>query len=278
MRSVSRTHTFTVHISLALGAGLALLTFAATQSLAAPPPPMNDTGQGVCYDAANVPSICTPGVGGDAGVNPRQDGRYGRDAQFLDGSLTKSGGGRMGFDYTKIANDGSVLPATTALGSAPIYWACTRDNVTGLVWEVGLGSGSGPRAAAHKYTWYWANASQNGGDAGALGTNTCGGTLASSGNQCNTANYVNLVNSLALCGASDWRLPTQKELHGIVDMGSTLPSIETNYFPNTYSDIYWSSTSRAFAPAGAWVVEFLDGASQATLSKNAAYYVRLVRP
>lgn len=38
--------------------------------------------------------------------------------------------------YTKIANDGSALAATVALGTAPKSWACTRDETTGLVWEV----------------------------------------------------------------------------------------------------------------------------------------------
>lgn len=253
-----------------------MLAVASSICLAAPPPPMNDTGQGVCYDAAGVAGLCTPSVGGNAGVNPRQDGRYGRDAQSLDGSLTKIGGGRMGFDYTKIAVNGSVLPASAALGSSATDWACTRDNVTGLVWEVKPTSGN--RAAQHKYTWYWSDATKNGGFPGALGTDTCGGTLAAYGNQCNTANFISLVNQTGLCGATDWRLPTQSELHGLVDLGSTFPAIDVNYFPNTNSDFYWASTSRAFAPAGAWTVDFLGGLSQATLSKNAPYLVRLVRP
>ena len=52
------------------------------------------------------------------------------------GALPKTGAGAAGFDYTKIANDGSELPADAPLGSAAGEWACTRDNATGLVWEV----------------------------------------------------------------------------------------------------------------------------------------------
>ena len=38
--------------------------------------------------------------------------------------------------YSKIANSGSVLPDSAVLGSGAGDWACTRDNTTGLIWEV----------------------------------------------------------------------------------------------------------------------------------------------
>ncbi len=38
--------------------------------------------------------------------------------------------------YTKIANDGSELSADAILGTNPKNWACTKDNKTGLTWEV----------------------------------------------------------------------------------------------------------------------------------------------
>jgi hypothetical protein len=38
--------------------------------------------------------------------------------------------------YTKIANDGSELPDSATLGTNPTDWACTKDNKTGLIWEV----------------------------------------------------------------------------------------------------------------------------------------------
>jgi hypothetical protein len=75
-------------------------------------------------------------ISGDAGTHPRQDCRYGRDAAAAAGVLTKTGGGAKGFDYTKIANNGTTLGAGAALGNAPTDWACTKDNITGLTWEV----------------------------------------------------------------------------------------------------------------------------------------------
>ncbi|MEE4379693.1 MAG: hypothetical protein V2J55_19570 [Candidatus Competibacteraceae bacterium] len=73
----------------------------------------------------------------DTGVT-RNDGlgadhQYGRDPAAAAGVLPKTGSGSKGFDFTKIANDGTELPDSAALGTNPGDWACTRDNVTGLI-------------------------------------------------------------------------------------------------------------------------------------------------
>ncbi len=52
-------------------------------------------------------------------------------------ALLASTAALAGTAYTRIANNGAELDDTvTALGSGPLEWACTRDNATGLVWEV----------------------------------------------------------------------------------------------------------------------------------------------
>jgi hypothetical protein len=38
--------------------------------------------------------------------------------------------------YTMIANNGAALPNSAVLGNGTGDWACTRDNETGLIWEV----------------------------------------------------------------------------------------------------------------------------------------------
>ena len=96
---------------------------------------------------------------------------------------------------------------------------------------------AGLRNTSHTYTWYSTNAANNGGNAGSLGANTCVGTLPPS-NQCNTASYVAAVNAAALCGQSDWRLPTPKELLSLVNFGAFNLLIDTSYFPNTQPDLY----------------------------------------
>ncbi|GDX85234.1 hypothetical protein LBMAG43_12760 [Methylococcaceae bacterium] len=53
--------------------------------------------------------------------------------------------------YSKISNTGSVLPDSAILGSDQNDWACTKDNKTGLVWEVKTMDG-GLRDMSQKYT------------------------------------------------------------------------------------------------------------------------------
>ena len=236
---------------------------------------MNDTGQTLCYDASNTGVACSASVGGDNGVNPRQDGRYGRDAAATAGRLTKVGAGSAGFDFTKIANNGSVLPANAALGTAPTDWACTKDNVTGLTWEVKTASGL--RSSAHTYSWYSTDTATNGGVAGDVGTNTCGGTLSGYSNQCNTANYATAVNATGLCGGTDWYLPSIRELWSIFLVGAgVFPSVDSVYFPNTALAAYLSRTTTV-SLTSIWFVHFDDAYSVATGKVATSNAVRLVR-
>jgi hypothetical protein len=232
-----------------------------------------DTGQTLCYDVAGATVTCTT-------VNPanRDDGRYGRDPTSVAGALTKTGAGAAGFDYSKIANDGSTLAAGTALGGNPIDWACTKDNTTGLTWEVKTTGASDLRKSTHTYTWYSTDAASNGGNAGNTGSNTCAATLP--GNQCNTQAYVAAVNAATLCGNNDWRLPSVKELESLVNFSvpatGAAPTIEATYFPNTAINWYWTATNNSAVPANVWVVYFYGGNSNAYL-KSDFNYVRLVR-
>lgn len=66
------------------------------------------------------------------------------------------------FSYTKIANDGSELSKTVKLGTGAKDWACTKDNNTGLIWEVKTNDG-GLRDKDWKYTWYNPDSKTNGG-------------------------------------------------------------------------------------------------------------------
>jgi hypothetical protein len=143
-----------------------------------------DTGIDTCYNdtvADGVAASNASSIARDGGTHPRQDCRYGRDPAAAAGA-PKVGAGAKGFDYTKIANDGSALAATVALGSNPTDWACTQDNITGLMWEVKTFT-SGLRNKAHTYTWYNSTASTNGGTAGTVGA----GSTCQTAGRCDTS-------------------------------------------------------------------------------------------
>jgi hypothetical protein len=229
----------------------------------------NDTGIGRCANT-NTNNLNCPIVGFEG-----QDGELGRDAKARTGTLTKIGGGAAGFDYTKIAADGSVLAiqnvAWDANGSeaAGSQWRCVRDNVTGLIWEVKTAEG-GLRDMNHTYTWYNPDINTNGGDAGMQNGGIC------TGSDCDTHAFVQAVNRQNLCGANDWRLPTRFELMGIAHNGRSLPAIDTAYFPNTQNIAFWTSSPMAIDSSYAWNGHFFIGGIYGS-RKNVSSQVRLVR-
>ncbi len=214
---------------LLVGAALA----APTSSGAA----INDTGQLTCADGTSPMSCPVAGY-------PDQDQRYGRDAAFRDGQLTKTGAGAGAFDFTKVSNAGADLPAATlATGTQPGSWGCTRDNVTGLLWTA-----DSPPAS---YTYDQAVA------------------------------YAAALNAGAgRCGSTQWRLPTIVELNGLSYLGSpTAPLLDRNYFESGFGTAYWSVTLSNylpdFLPNYAWYIAV--GAAGTTIQpKSTASSVRAV--
>ncbi len=235
-----------------------------------------DTGQDLCDNGSNVLVDCTSANMGDAATYPRQDGRFGRDAKATAGTLTKIGGGAAGFDYSKIANNGSDLGAGVgvALGDSPTDWACTRDNITGLTWEVKVNNASHLRYMNWIYSWYNSDGSTNGGNPGtASGTTNCKTT-----GRCDTEKFVADVNAAALCGFNDWRMPTLRELLTLAHVGTQNPSIDTTYFPNTIAWAFWSGSSYGGSPAVLAAAGIFDNGDAAGGRKDLSwFYVRLVR-
>lgn len=130
--------------------------------------------------------------------------------------------------YTKISNLGAELPNTADLGNGQNDWACTKDNKTGLIWEIQT-TDDGLHDWKHEYTNYFE------------GSDYYGKTG-------NSDVFVKEVNKKTLCGASDWRLPTIDELSTLIYCSNSActyigkPAINSDYFPNTNTGTYWSST------------------------------------
>ncbi len=89
--------------------------------------------------------------------------------------------------------------------------------------------------------------------------------------------YVAELNTKKHCGFDDWRMPTLQELESIRDLSRINPAIDTDAFPNTPSDWFWTSTPYAGDPKNyAWVVGGYDGNSALT-SRDGYHRVRAVR-
>ena len=218
-----------------------------------------------------------------------QDAQKGRDVQS---STNNSIDGRKGFSFEKRGSSGHSLIVQNAQwddkGSenAGSKWSCVEDKVTGLIWEVKLADTSlrGARKSCH---WYSDNNSTNGGSTGI-------DSHALNSSYCTTQSYINHINSIGLCGFSDWRLPMREELRSLVDYGAIVdhgrlyssfpPLIDSHYFPNNRSSTYWSYTSAAASyPTAiystikkAWVVDFKDGREKME-GKFSLNHLRLVR-
>ena len=182
---------------------------------------INDTGisSSGCFSAPGGFFVsCTSA--GAIELNSRQDGMVGRDVTSPDPT-----DGKLGFSFSAIAG----YPLTD----------CVKDNVTGLTWEGKTVTGS--RAGVNRYTNY-DNTSERQHFNGGLYVNA---TLEQINAETNSVGYKNFVNSIALCGYTDWRLPSAEELQGIVDygVGTPGPTIDINWFPNTVGETYWSASS-----------------------------------
>ncbi len=244
----------------------------------APTPPsklkLNDTGitwSGNYESGNNTACIASSTPNGD-NVVAAQDCSHGRDATHNDDS-----DGHAGFSYTKLNSNGTALTHQNA-DYATTSWSCVQDNVTGLIWEVKTDD-NGLHDKDDEYTWYNTDPTTNGGADGYANNDgdICYGYDSSdSSTFCNTQAYVHRVNAAGWCGASDWRMPTIKELKNLVHHGRSNLTIDIDYFPNTKSNLYWSGSPLAGDSGSAWFVVFYGGNSSAGFRYN-SYAVRLVR-
>ena len=75
---------------------------------------------------------------------------------------------------------------------------------------------------------------------------------------------------------TDWRLPTLKELAGLVELSCSHPAINLQLFPNSASNHYWSATRFASSPEMHWQVQFATGDSH-NAKGSAPAALRLIR-
>lgn len=181
---------------------LALLVAGSAVGTQPLPQRINDSGLDLCYSGGDFTAL----VACDDPDWPGQDAASGRDHSALTGALVKEGAGRNGFDFSKVSARGDLLPLDAAAGPGMDDWACTRDNVTGLVWSIDGATGD------------WLQARRAAGIANADG---------------------------GLCGRFGWRLPSVKELQQLVDYGSSAPAVDPDFLPATATAFHWTGERAA---------------------------------
>lgn len=190
-----------------------------------------------------------------------------------------------GTGYSKIANNGTVLSDTATLGTKPTDWACTKDNATGLIWEIKTTDG-GLHDSSNTYTWFQSqnsNGTENGG--------VC------KGSDCDTDAYTKSVNKQTLCGSQNWRMASYEELSSLVQCsggkynklddsllnGSVCAAsngaeiLKATYFPdlNANNSWYWTNSAPKDSASYIWLINFNDGTFVADV-KTSTGAVRLV--
>ena len=250
----------TYHMLMVVQQGSDIIAYSAQSSVKVKSPRLNDTGitWGGNYPQGNN-ADCSGNNEAGEDIIAQQDCSHGRDALAAAGKLDKVGGGAAGFDFTKLDDRGNDLAATAT------QWACVRDNVTGLVWEVKTDDG-GIHNKDKKYRWGGKTAlvNQKARDDGWRGEFFDDWDTLVDGSNIET-----------LCGFNNWRVPSITELVTITHKGVYKPSIDSNYIPNT-KRWYWSSSPTTDHSYGAWVVRFSDGNDSYSLRYD-SNAVRLVR-
>lgn len=227
--------------------------FMASQVMAYQPFP--DTGQTMCYDADHNEVSCDTFQPGDS--------YYGQDRHYQP---------RLPRSYTKLGHGGLELHDSALHVDQGGPWIMTRDNVTGLIWELKRSESQHLQNKDNTFSWYDPGPKKKGGNAGTQNGGNC------TGSDCDTYAYIQALNEQQFGGYSDWRIPDVKELSFLVnsDIPWLVPTLDTAWFPNTGSSYYWSSTTYAGNTFFAWRVFFGLG-YVGYGNKSNSHYVRAVR-
>lgn len=220
-----------------------------------------DTGitSAQCYGAGSSEWISCTSASAIA-LNSKQDGMIGRDV-----TSPAPANGVLGFSYSDVPK---------ATGGVYAKTECVKDNITGLTWEGKPTSGlrsndltfTNYDSTTKTQKWNTANSSYP--------------TQSEIDATTNSVGYKNYVNSIALCGYTDWRLPSVAEFDGLMNLAPDTSCLDDIWFPNRFDTEQWTSTDNAsstapFTSTQAWRVRF--GYIIESIFRDTPNGVRLVR-
>ncbi|MDA0142753.1 DUF1566 domain-containing protein [Vibrio sp. RW] len=148
---------------------------------------------------------------------PGQDAGYGFDKTELNAQTGN------GFQFAKLDSSGQVLADDAT------QWSCVLDQRSGLVWESKTDDENSlqykDRLLALELPGLVTPYDQD------VALATC---HTKGDHVCTTQDYVEYINSINLCGKSDWRLPKFHEFYNLLDFGETEKNKDGEVYGLTY--------------------------------------------
>ncbi|ACH64355.1 DUF1566 domain-containing protein [Aliivibrio fischeri] len=142
----------------------------------------------------------------------------GQDADFGFDKIERNPKQNNGFKFTKLDMNGNKL------GDSASRWRCVLDERSGLIWEIKSANESSIQFKNRQLALELADVTPFSKDEALATCKTAGDEI------CTTKDYVNYINSIQLCGKSDWRLPRFHEIYNLIDFGER----QTNSSSATY--------------------------------------------
>lgn len=240
---------------------------------------------------------------------PGQDAEFGHDVEF--GSVIYDGA--AGFSWTKLDKSGNALSSSASEyecvrdNRTGLVWerkylstnlpAVSSDDALRALFtnepedaHPYTSANLNYRSNNYKYYWFNMDDNTNGGGDGVRGiengnkphsrykvSNICGYPVTSNAKYCNTSDYIAHLNSEALCGFQDWKVPDINELRSIINYRTTNAEVgEVEYFNNSAAGTYMSSTPSANGTGQAWCMNTVNGQAM-YCNKHIPTFLRAVR-